>query len=175
MDINTLRLIIGSSPSKSAVSYKDFVISKRLDTLTKLNIVVFADTPNNYAKIFIYCDDKRFDASFTYNYSVEPINKYTLVYTNLAATSSNIIVNEPRIDFALDNLFKDTTVFRNFCDGATCSQCYSQASGDTCLACNNDTSVMFNGICRPKSYATPNTNSKQRTTLKAKRQDMMKK
>jgi len=173
-DLYTLRFIMGSSVQNKFVSYKDVSINNSLQNITKLNIIVYSDIRKNMAKIIIYADDKRFDVSFNYNYSTEPLNRSSMIYTHSSITSSNIIVSLVRLDYALTYLLQDKTVYSNFCDRSTCNQCYSDPTGDSCLVCNASF-ALYNGTCRPRQFTIPIANKKKRTTvLKGRSQRVLK-
>ena len=158
---STLRIIIGSSPIAKYVSYKDINLIKPLSSLTKLNIITYCDFNINTAKIIIFADDARFDVTFNYNFSSEPINRSTAVYSNPSLSSMNLIVSPARVDYALTYLLKDKTPYSDFCD-PNCTQCFDDLLTTTCLACNNIYGL-YNGICRAKSFTAspPVTTSKR--------------
>jgi hypothetical protein len=165
---------MGSSVQNKFVSYKDVTINNSLQNITKLNIIVYSDIRKNMAKIIIYADDKRFDVSFNYNYSTEPLNRSSMVYTHSSITSSNIIISLIRLDYALTYLLQDKTVYSNYCDRSTCNQCYSDPTGDSCLVCNASF-ALYNGTCRPRQFTMPIANKKKRTTvLKGRSQRVLK-
>ena len=160
IDKNTLRITMGSF-KPFLISTKDIILKKSLNLITNLKVITYCDLRRNTAKITILADDGRFDVVFKYNYSSEPINKKTLLYTSPFVSAFDLIISPARLDYAVRNFQKSSSPSKTFCESNQCSECYSNGSLETCLRCN-DSNFLFNNACIPKSFIT--SRKKKRTS-----------
>ena len=160
IDKYTLRITMGSF-KPFLISTKDIILKKSLNLITNLKVITYCDLRRNTAKITILADDGRFDVVFKYNYSSEPINKKTLLYTSPFVSAFDLIISPARLDYAVRNFQKSSSPSKTFCESNQCSECYSNGSLETCLRCN-DSNFLFNNACIPKSFIT--SRKKKRTS-----------
>jgi hypothetical protein len=160
IDKDTLRITMGSF-KPFLISTKDIILKKSLNLITNLKVITYCDLRRNTAKITILADDGRFDVVFKYNYSSEPINKKTLLYTSPFVSAFDLIISPARLDYAVRNFQKSSSPSKTFCESNQCSECYNNGSLETCLRCN-DSNFLFNNSCIPKSFIT--SRKKKRTS-----------